>query len=278
MRVTILLTGCINPDGMSFTRLTDTNERMKQYVDAIHYYLEATNNKIVFCENSNTNISSLFENNKNSNRLKILTFSGNKEKQKGKGYGEAEIIEYAFQHSSWLKENNIVIKITGRLIVNNICQIIKSLQYNDDFVTCLFHSDLSFADSRIFCATPAFYKEFLRNKNRINDSEGRYFEHLLSYIVIESSIQFIPFTEEPQITGMSGSSGNCYQAKKSTKKQQLLFKRYSLEQLYKINNKSRNKHQGLYKKTILMIKITGYKLLVKYLYILFFTFELNTRI
>ena len=265
MRVAILLTGCINPDGMPFTWLTDTNERLRQYVDAINYYLETTKSKIVFCENSNTDIFPLFENNNNNDRLEIHTFQGNKEKLKGKGYGEAEIIEYAFQHSSLLKENIIVIKITGRLIVNNICQIIKSLKYKNDFVTCLFHSDLSFADSRIFCATPAFYTEFLRNKTKINDNEGRYFEHILSYTVIESSIQFIPFKEEPQITGISGSSGDCYQAKKPTKKQQLLFKRYSLEQLYKVNIKSRNRHQGLYKKILLLIKISGYQLLVKHL-------------
>ena len=96
MKVTILLTGCINTGGMPFTWLTDTNERLKQYADAIHYYLETTNNEIVFCENSNTNIFPLFENDKNNDRLEILTFPGNKEKQKGKGYGEAEIITSLF--------------------------------------------------------------------------------------------------------------------------------------------------------------------------------------
>ena len=92
MKAVILLTGCINPNGMPFTQLTDTSDRQKQYVDAIHYYINNTDCKIVFCENSNTDINTLFKN--KQDRLEILTFAGNQDKQRGKGYGETEIIEY----------------------------------------------------------------------------------------------------------------------------------------------------------------------------------------
>lgn len=61
MKAVILLTGCINPNGMPFTQLTDTSDRQKQYVDAIHYYINNTDCKIVFCENSNTDINTLFK-------------------------------------------------------------------------------------------------------------------------------------------------------------------------------------------------------------------------
>ena len=261
MDTIILLTGCINPNGMSFTQLTDVNERQKQYVNAIHYYIKETDCKIIFCENSNTNINYLFDN--YSERLEILTFNGNKDKQRGKGYGEAEIIEYAFQKSKWLKENKIVIKITGRLIVNNIKHITKSRKSKKEFITCLFHSDLKFADSRIICATSSFYKEFYSKRNMINDSCGVYFEHILCSTVLESPLSFIPFSEEPLITGISGSTGKSYHIQPSSFKHKLLFKCYSSIQLLKILEKSKNRKHKISNKILILLKIAIYKTLIK---------------
>jgi len=261
MDTLILLTGCINPNGMSFTQLTDVNERQKQYVDAIHYYIKETDCKIIFCENSNTNINYLFNN--YNERLEILTFRGNKDKQRGKGYGEAEIIKYAFQKSKWLKDNKIVIKITGRLIVKNIKQIIKSIQPEKEFITCLFHSDLKFADSRIVCASSSFYKEFYTKRYLINDSCGVYFEHILCSTVLESPLPFIPFPEEPLITGISGSTGKSYHIQSSNFKHKLLYKCYSSVQFLKILKKSKNRRHKISNSIIVLLKIAIYKTLLK---------------
>ena len=263
MDIVILLTGCINPNGMSFTQLTDVNERQKQYYDAIHYYIKETNCKIIFCENSNTAINYLFDNNCDSNRLEILTFRGNQNKQRGKGYGEAEIIEYAFQKSDWLKEEKIVVKITGRLIINNIKQIVKSLKSEKDFITCSFHSDLKFADSRIICATSSFYKELYNKRNLINDSCGVFFEHILCSTVLESPLPFIPFSEEPIISGVSGTTGQTYHIKSSNFRNKVSYKCYSTIQLLIILNKSHNRHLKMCDRFIITVKIAFYKLLLK---------------
>ena len=53
----LLLTGCINPAGMSYTTLINPEERKKQYVDAIHFYLSKTNYPIVFSENSEEKVT-----------------------------------------------------------------------------------------------------------------------------------------------------------------------------------------------------------------------------
>ncbi|UKK51897.1 hypothetical protein L6472_04755 [Prevotella sp. E13-17] len=261
MKKVILLTGCINPNGMAFTQLNNVSERQKQYINAIHFYLSNTNCPIVFCENSDTDIQPFIEN--AQDRLEILTFSGNKNKQRGKGYGEAEIIEYALSHSSFIQEDCIIIKITGRLIVNNICPIIKSLTCKQDFVTCLFHSDLTFADSRIFCATVSFFCEFLNNKERINDSENVFFEHILSSTVLASSIRFIPYIEEPLITGISGSTGKQYCALSTDDRKKYLFKRYAWTQAKSIYVLSKNKRQGVLERISLSLKVFKYTLLSK---------------
>ena len=258
--VILLLTGCINPNGMPFTQLTDTSERQKQYVDAIHFYISNTDCKVVFCENSNTDISSLINN--TNDRLEALTFPGNQDKQRGKGYGEAEIIEYALSHSSFILEDCIIIKITGRLFVNNICQIIDSLKYEEDFVTCLFHSNLKFADSRIFCGTTAFFREFLKNKDQINDSKDIFFEHVLASTVVESPYRFIPFTEEPLISGISGSTGEKYQIHFPNKRTRILYKCYAWKQLYQINAISSYRHPTQIERLIINFNILKCKLLL----------------
>lgn len=261
MKRVILLTGCINPNGMPFTKLTDANERQKQYINAIQFYIENTDCEIVFCENSNTDITPFFKD--VQNRLEVLTFPGNQDKQRGKGYGETEIIEYALLHSSYIQGACIIIKITGRLIINNICPIIKSLKYKYDFVTCLFHSNLTFADSRIICGTTAFYKEFLNNKEYLNDSEGIFFEHVLASTVRDSSICFIPFSEKPMIIGSSGTTGELYHDVTTNKKEAIKYRYYSWIQLKKIYLHSPHRHHSLLKKICIQLKILKYQVLSK---------------
>lgn len=261
MKTVILLTGCINPNGMPFTQLNDACERQKQYVDAIKYYLSNTDCPIIFCENSNTDISPLFD--KGQDRLEFLTFSGNQDKLRGKGYGEAEIIDYAFHHSSFIQDDSIIIKITGRLIVNNIANIIKSMKSKQDFITCMFHSDLKFADSRIFCATQSFYQEFLSNSHKINDNVDIYFEHILADAIIHSPVYYIPFSEEPLITGISGTTGKKYSTKMPSFKQRIRYKLYTLEQAVRINKMSHNKYASLWLNLFAILNVTRYKLLNK---------------
>lgn len=246
---------------MPFTQLNDACERQKQYVDAIRYYLSNTDCPIIFCENSNTDISMLFKD--TQDRLEILTFSGNQDKQRGKGYGEAEIIDYAFHHSSFIQDDSIIIKITGRLIVINIASIIKSMKSKQDFITCMLHSDLEFADSRIFCATQSFYHEFLKNSKKINDNVEIYFEHILADTIIHSSVYYIPFSEEPIITGVSGTTGEKYSAKTPCIKQRILYKLYTIEQAKRIKKISHNKRTSLWLNLVTTLNITWYKLLNK---------------
>ena len=40
MEYILLLTACINPDGMPFTCLADVGVRKKQYIEALNFYLK----------------------------------------------------------------------------------------------------------------------------------------------------------------------------------------------------------------------------------------------
>ena len=211
----LLLTGCINPDGMAFTALSDINERKSQYINAIRYYLSNTDFQIVFAENSNTDISPMFQGPITSGRMECLIFNGNQDKERGKGYGECEIIEYALKHSKLIASSHdqSIAKITGRLIVVNITRIVKwhHLLFPKRSVFCAINSDLSFPDSRLIIAPISFYQLFLHSKENINDSKGYYFEYALRDTLIkEKAYPYSPFFIMPHIEGMSGSTGKLY--------------------------------------------------------------------
>lgn len=234
----ILLTGCINPKGMAFTTLSDQEERKAQYINAIQYYLSNTSSKIVFSENSGTDISSLFKDAIESGRMEYLSFHGNQDKTRGKGYGECEIIEYALDNSKLIhsSKDQRIAKITGRLIVRNIKGILRwhKLLFSKQTVFCTINSDLSFPDSRLIVAPVSFYKAFLHSKELINDSKGYYFEHALcETLKRENDYSYSPFLFMPCIEGVSGSTGEIYFGKMGDFIFNLRYVKYTLSLQHK---------------------------------------------
>ena len=211
----ILLTACVNPDGMPFTVLNDTSERLRQYREALDFYLNETTLPIVFCENTLCDFSEDYKEYIASGRLEYITFDGNNfDKSRGKGYGEALIMEEAFRHSRLIDQCNFVVKITGRLIVRNISQLVKDNRrmFTDTIQT--FYPNNNMADSRLVILPKLFcIDDFLARKDSINDTEGYYFEHLLYDAVISrKKYIYVPFLHVPLIDGVSGSTGNLYKS------------------------------------------------------------------
>ena len=56
MKHIILLTSCVNPNGMPFTALSDIDVRKQQYLDALWFYINNTSLPIVYVDNSNFDI------------------------------------------------------------------------------------------------------------------------------------------------------------------------------------------------------------------------------
>lgn len=232
----LLLTGCITPDGMSYTFLNNKEEREKQYVDAIRYYLLNTHYPIVFAENSGTDISCLFDDYIKSGRMEYISFHGNLNKERGKGYGECEILQYALEHSTIIKKLNCehIVKITGRLRIKNIKILISfhTLFSGKRTTICSINSDFSFPDSRIIIASKEFYYSFLKKKEYIDDNKGYFFEHALCDTLKEyKEYPFSPFIVKPQIEGISGSTGETYNNTRTTLISALKYVRYNISQL-----------------------------------------------
>lgn len=241
----LLLTACINPNGMAYTALSNKEERESQYVNAIKFYLSNTHYPIVFTENSGTDISHFFTDYIKSGRMECLSFQGNHNKDRGKGYGECEIIHYAINNSKTIHSNpkQRIAKITGRLIIRNIKTIIRwhTFLTSNQTTLCSFNSDLSFPDSRFIIAPKEFYQVFLRNKNFINDSAGYYFEHALCYTLkTERRYSYRPYFIKPEIIGISGSSGELYNDRALNFRSAIRYAHYALYLCHKFHREFRN--------------------------------------
>ena len=269
MKHIILLTSCVNPNGMPFTALSDINVRKQQYLDALRFYVNNTPLPIVYVDNSNVDIK---EYNVISNivddRLEILSFDGNHDKEHGKGYGELEIIDYAIKHSNIINSNTNVsiIKITGRLVIVNIMTILNQLKYNilpsSNSVICSMNSDFSMADSRLLIAPLNFYKRLIENRMAINDSEGVYLEHVLCSLIKKQNLYaFHTFFSEPQYQGVSGSTNITYEAKKHTFREKIRYAEYVISQIFMFPYaKKKHFHVHFIRKSFLLLLLVSLKL------------------
>jgi len=210
----LLLTGCVNPNGMALTVLNDVTQRRNQYVSAIRWYLSNTTYDVVFVENTGFDITPFFLDEQKNGRLECLTFQGNDyNKSLGKGYGEMLILKYAFANSKLLSDAVLIVKITGRLIVTNVEIILR--ECDDDYTLFIkeFYLKRPWFASYFFVAPRNYYEMLLNECERLNDSKGYYFEHLMCDLTrdwIDKGFRVKEIFHPLLVLGQSGSTGENY--------------------------------------------------------------------
>lgn len=213
----LLLTASIDPavSNTPFTVLKDPAVRWQQYEANLMAILKLNVfGKIIFCENTDYHgdYQGWLKAAKNAGtELEILRFTGNKtfiEKQ-GKGYGEGEIIEHAIQHSKWLKGHTAFYKLTGRVQVKNLKQIV-SLHDKDEVLFVRAQRKKEIADTRLFKCTVDFYNSHLSGAYReVNDLSGLYLEKVF-FKRLKKAGNIRPFGIFPRFSGISGSTNEVY--------------------------------------------------------------------
>ena len=209
----ILLTGTITPNSLSNLTIKDPEIRRQQYYDALNFYIKQTQFKIVFAENSNDRLENfpLLP-----NRIEYLTFESTPiQPDRGIGYKELEIIDFALQNSNFLKEAKSVVKITGRLKVLNLNLLSrKFLKLGENKFNLIYaHSfGLKNMDARCFFFTIDFWP-YLKKAGR--DIDLRYnfelslWDAICQYQSIEEN-NYRQLNIPLRIKGISGSFGNKY--------------------------------------------------------------------
>lgn len=213
-RVCLLLTGCVNPNVKNdILAVTDSSVRRRQYGEAIRWYLYNTPYDVVFCENSGTDITSDFADIDTGGRLEILTFVKSGGGTRGKGYKEMEILEHIHDHSRLAAKAQLLVKITGRLILLNIKTIVNDLRGRRyDFVSLVHDACHRYCDSRFIFFTPQFLPILTSRKEDIKGYPIN-FEVVTTYAIDDArsrGFRFVFPRHAWRIHGVSGGMGIDY--------------------------------------------------------------------
>jgi hypothetical protein len=152
------MTASIDPGNTPKVNRGDIIVREKDYINALEFYI-STGYPIVFCENSSYDsekIHNIISQYKHVEYLKLIS----KESPLGKGHGEKEIMNYVFEHSENIRNCEYVIKVTGRLIVENIQSIIKKIENQEFILSVNIVRNLEYTDSRFFIFKKDFFKSY----------------------------------------------------------------------------------------------------------------------
>ncbi len=215
----ILITGTIAPD-QSLRQLTikDTGKRLQQYLDALEKTILALpGGKIVFCENSGygteafEQVKELAE--KSGTSFEALSFKGNTSEvvKHGKGYGEGETVEYVLNNSKLAAGEDFFIKLTGRLVVDNIGAISRLVKRDTVYFNIPNIHRREFYDTRLYgMPVKTFREHFLNRYKDVNDDAGMILETVYTDSTVRNSLKVRNFPRYPRIVGLSGSSGISY--------------------------------------------------------------------
>jgi hypothetical protein len=221
---TLIITSTIHVNS-NLTVLIDRSERKKQYLKSVLFYLESKFiDQIIICDNSNFDyrqFSNFFEA-VSSKEIECLCFEGDKKKIQtyGKGYGEGEIMEYVMNNSKLiLKAENSFLKVTGRLKVLNIDDVLKNSNSEKDCFQGAGSNpfkNLEAIDTRFYQCTFSTFKDYLISEYKnVNDDGGLFLEHCYYNKFLKAGIAVKSFNILPIISGLSGSTGLNYDDKRS---------------------------------------------------------------
>ena len=219
----LLLTGAIDirEFDVPSTTIVSIDERLSQYLYSIDYAIAnyKTISEIVFCENtdykhdySNLKEKALI----NNKKLEIISFKGDyaKIQQKGKGFGEGEIIEHALNKSELLQRSDVFFKLTGRLIVKNMDKVVAATQSDNSFIyhpKTIYKIPKDHIETFFFKVNKNLYIKHLINACQfVEESRFQYLEHIFYERL--SALDLHSFKITPLISGFSGTSGEPYES------------------------------------------------------------------
>jgi len=218
VKIVILLTASVDVKGMAFVAVTDSAERLREYAGAASFWARAPGIQgVVFCENSGHDLAEIraaFEG--AATPTEVLQFDGQGfDRSLGKGYGELMIMSHALEHSRLLRDADLVVKVTGRYRLGHLAAFLRGLEAAWPVqVTADLQRSLTWADSRVFGFTPAFFTRYLAPRQAtLDDSAGLNFEHALAraiHAALAAGERWAPLPAAPEILGRSGTDGKSY--------------------------------------------------------------------
>lgn len=215
----LIITGAVNPGkDAGLSEAGKAEKRLEQYCYGLEKCIRfGAFSKIVFCDNTAAGTESFEPLQKLAEslnvRLELLSFQGDSEAvaRQGKGYGEGEIMEYVMAHSSLAADSEYMLKLTGRLVVDNLKQIVVELDKRKCYFNIPNRTLRNLADTRFYgMPISIFQRSFQKAYLSVDDKNGYYLEHAYTDVIRKHKIPTYNMPRYPRITGLSGSTGAVY--------------------------------------------------------------------
>ncbi|MDJ0582629.1 hypothetical protein [Crocosphaera sp.] len=229
----LILTATICVDNLPRVYPAEKSVREQQYLNTLNYYLHnhPRLKKIIFIENSGSSLNALEQATKNNPYQKQVDFiSLNNNLSygfKGKGFGECLLIQEGLKESKLIQTVTHFGKLTGRIYLENITQILETCPANFDCICDYkdqgykFKNALSkqnnitpFCDTRFIAFSWKFYSKYIESLHlqfiEKHPNKGFFIEPEYYRIIhsLEKEAKIIKrFKNEPKFCGVSGHSG-----------------------------------------------------------------------
>jgi hypothetical protein len=224
----LVLTATIDVKGMPKAYPTVAEQRQEDYYNSVTYYVQNQPQiqKIIFIENSGWPLDRVKEavsDNPHHKQIEFISLNCNDFPRKlGKGYGESLLIEKGLEKSSLINTVTHFAKITGRIYLKNMTQVLESIaeeydclcDYKDHGwkIKRLFgQKDASpYCDTRFMVFSQEFYHHQIKPLHQ-NHKEGCFYIETQFYQAIrklEGTEKIISrFRVEPDFQGIAGHFG-----------------------------------------------------------------------
>jgi hypothetical protein len=218
-KIPVLLTSSVVPADLD-VKLADPEQRLFHTLESVTKWLHFSNLvSLVICDGSGFDFSDVIKEKFPGVDIECLSFSNNKGvvAQRGKGYGEGEIVRYAIDNSVFIRRSGSFAKCTGKLWVENFNDCVG--EWNGIFmgkayfenVFSLKKTRLAYFDTRFYIADVDFYRRFFVDAHQgVGGSDRRSIEDCFKEIVVRNQMRHVFFKAPPVICGVGGGAGSYY--------------------------------------------------------------------
>ena len=214
---TLVMTATFSAPETPTLVVRDEHTRTLHYLCALAAWARPSRvRRIVFGENSNTK----FDFSKvvryldaAGKQVEVLVFDGNKGAPRfGKGFGEGEILEHLFNHSTLLQAAPAFYKVSGRLFVSNFDRVSEATTSLDAFRRKRWKDARPSKVMTTFfkCSREMFKSRLLDAYKQVSDMPGVHIEHV--YFNRLSDLVLADLGVKPMLVGQQASTGRIYGA------------------------------------------------------------------
>lgn len=214
--VLVLITATINSGQTPGVRRSDPEQRKQDYLRVFRAWISMNcDADILFCENSNADLSIFREvatNQGGKTRIRLVSFPGNNGAQhKGKGYGEMEIIRYAFDKMPDLINYRYIVKVSGRYQIKNGVELLERIGMMSADLICDIHANLTYGDTRTVAFKPEVaLAHMIPYQEEADENHGAVIEHVMARCLHRTLLaggSWAPLPCTPYCDGISGTWG-----------------------------------------------------------------------